>query len=155
MSAYKLSIYVVSFVVISALLISCAGKPEMRQTPTPVVTTPSLPAPASEPAVVALLDEADHHAARGQRDQAAASIERAIRIQPRDATLWHRLAKIRFEQGQFQQAQHLAAKSNALAGNNKRLKAANWGLIATARTKLGNHDGAAKARQKAKHFGTF
>jgi tetratricopeptide (TPR) repeat protein len=147
---YKLRVHGVALLALIALLSSCAGTAEQRTTPRSVVTAPSPPATASEPAVVALLAAAERHAAQGQPDQAAASLERAIRIQPRDATLWHRLAKIKFAQGQFQQAQQLAAKSNALAGNDRRLKAANWQLIAAARTKLGDTAGAARARQNIK-----
>lgn len=172
MKRYKLSSYGIAYVMLMVLLSSCAGRSDRRQPPTPVVTMPpAAPAPETskpsqappppsdsapqQPAVVALLNEAARHDAQGQPDQAAASLERALRIQPRDATLWHRLAKIRFEQGQLQQAQTLAARSNALAGNNHRLKAANWHLIADVKTKLGDPDGAAKARQNAKQFGTF
>lgn len=145
-----------------SLLSSCATTSDQRQPKTPVVTVPpatQAPPPrsdsAQQPAVVALLDAADRYDALGQRDQAAASLERALRIQPRDATLWHRLAKIRFEQGQLQQAQTLAARSNALAGNDRRLKAANWHLIADVKTKLGDPEGAARARRNAKQLGTF
>jgi tetratricopeptide (TPR) repeat protein len=152
----------IACVIVMILLSSCATTPAQRQPKTPVATAPpatQAPAPRSEsarqPAVVALLDEADRYDALGQRDQAAASLERALRIQPRDATLWHRLAKIRLEQGQLQQAQTLAARSNALAGNDRRLIAANWHLIADVKTKLGDPEGAARARQNAKQFGTF
>lgn len=172
MKPYKLSSYGVAYVIIMGLLSSCAGTPERRQTPIPVVAAPpATPSPetarqplappprpesaAPPPAVVALLDEAARYDAQGQRDQAAASLERALRIEPRDATLWHRLAQIRFAQGQLQQAQTLAAKSNALAGNDHRLKAANWRLIAAVKTKLGDPAGAARARRNAERFSAF
>jgi Tfp pilus assembly protein PilF len=154
--------YGIACVIVMILLSSCATTSDQRQPKTPVVTAPpTTPAPpprsdsARQPAVVALLDEADRYDALGQRDQAAASLERALRIQPRDATLWHRLAKIRFEQGQWQQAQTLAARSNALAGNDRHLKAANWHLIADVKTKLRDPEGAAWARQNAKQLDTF
>lgn len=169
MKPSRLGSYGVAYIIIMGLLSSCAGTSNRRQPTTPVMTAPpAMPSPGTArqplappprsasapqpPAVVALLDEADRHDAQGQPDQAAASLERALRIQPRDATLWHRLAEIRFEQEQFQQAQTLAAKSNALAGNNHRLKAANWRLIAAVKTKLGDPAGAARARRNAEHF---
>ena len=172
MKSYRLIRYVIAYVMIVASLSSCAGTSDRRQPPTPVVAAPpttqapemskpsQAPPPGSDsapqqPAVVALLNEADRYDAQGQPDQAAASLERALRIQPRDATLWHRLATIRFEQGQLQQAQTLAAKSNVLAGNNHRLKAANWRLIADVKTKLDDAAGAAKARRNAEHFSAF
>jgi predicted Zn-dependent protease len=105
--------------------------------------------PPSSQAVVALLDTADQHARAGNLDSAAAVLERALRLEPHDPMLWHRLAKLRLQQGQFAQAASLAAKSNALAGNNRPLQASNWDTIAQAKEKLGDVDAARAARKKA------
>ena len=58
-----------------------------------------------ESVIVALLDDADNLANAGKSDQAADTIERALRIEPRNAFLWHRLALIRIQQQQWQQWQ--------------------------------------------------
>lgn len=106
-----------------------------------------------ESVIVALLDDADNLASVGKSDQAAATIERALRIEPRNALLWHRLATIRIQQQQWQQAIAMARKSNALASNNDKLKSENWGVIALAYDKLGNQQKANEARMKQKAQG--
>lgn len=103
-------------------------------------------------AVVALLDRADQQYRGGELDASASSLERALRIEPRNPLLWHRLAKVRLEQGQPDQAVQMAAKSNSLAGGNSRLQASNWRLIATARQAQGDTTGARNAEQKARQF---
>ncbi|QJD29776.1 tetratricopeptide repeat protein [Methylococcus geothermalis] len=71
--------------------------------------------PAPTPAVAALLSDADKAQAAGQLDNAAATLERAIRMQPRNPDLWYRLAAIRMEQNQPCLALDLARKSKVLA----------------------------------------
>ncbi len=106
-----------------------------------------------ESVIVALLDDADNLANAGKSEQAAATIERALRIDPRNAFLWHRLAVLRVQQQQWQQAITMARKSNALAMNNEKLKSENWGVIALAYDKLGNQQKANEARMKQKAQG--
>ena len=109
------------------------------------------PAPTGG-AVVALLERADSHHQAGDIDAEAATIERALRIDPRNAALWQRLAAARLAQGQPQQAEQLALKSNALSGGDNRLQAANWRLVARARWSLNNSAGARAAEQKAREL---
>ena len=100
--------------------------------------------------IIALLDEAKSQADKGHSDKAAATIERALRIEPNNAVLWHQLALIRMQQQQWQQAIVLARKSNTLAADNEPLKSENWGIIAEAYEKLGDKLKAKEARQKQK-----
>lgn len=79
--------------------------------------------------VVALLDQASKMEASGNPEKAAATLERALRIEPRNARLWHRLAVIRYQQGQYTQAESLAAKSSTLAQDDWELKQKNAELI--------------------------
>lgn len=91
----------------------------------------------SNNAVIALLDNAGQQSRSGKLDSAAAALERALRIEPRNPEIWHRLAAIRLQQGQFDQAASLAAKSINLAGNNPDLIARNKTIIAQARQRQG------------------
>jgi len=79
--------------------------------------------------VLALLSQAKRQEQAGQPEKAAAVIERALRIDPKNAELWHRLALLRLQQGQYSLAASLAAKSNALAANNPTLQRKNDTLI--------------------------
>ena len=100
-------------------------------------------------AVVALLDSADKYVKGGQLDKAGAALERALRIEPRNAGIWHDLAQIRLHQGQYQQAESLASKSNNLASGNRALQSRNWKLISVARKAGGNSAGAEEAEAQA------
>ncbi len=111
------------------------------------------PAPSTSGAVIALLERADDHRRAGNRDSEAATIERALRIDPNNARLWSRLAATRLEQGQPQQAEQLALKSNALSGADTRLQAQNWGLVARARWAMNDGAGARAAEKKARALG--
>jgi cytochrome c-type biogenesis protein CcmH/NrfG len=110
----------------------------------PMLEEPALPVSGNN-AVVALVDSARNDTAGGRLDVAASTLERALRIEPRNPGLWHELAKTRLQQGNATQAISLAAKSNAWSGANKSLRAANWRLIGEARTQLGDSAGAQAA----------
>jgi len=115
---------------------------------------PSVPdvaqAPELPPAADSLMHQAESQ--RGARDYAgaAASLERALRIDPQSAYLWNRLARVRLEQGLISQAGNLAARSNALAGGQSSLKRDNWAMIAVARRSAGDMAGAAEADRLAR-----
>jgi Tfp pilus assembly protein PilF len=113
------------------------------------VTTLAPPPVSDNNAVVALVDGARADATAGKFGTAAASIERALRIEPRNAYLWHELAQIHFQQGDWAQTESHAARSNSFAGGNKLLRAANWRLIAEARAGRGDDAGARVARDRA------
>jgi tetratricopeptide (TPR) repeat protein len=96
------------------------------------------PVMSGNPAVVALLDRAQLDTAAGHREAAGASLERGLRIEPRNAWLWHELAQLRLAGGQYAQAISLARKSISFAGRDKRLLASDWRVIGNARVALGN-----------------
>jgi cytochrome c-type biogenesis protein CcmH/NrfG len=128
-----------------AIFGGCATLPDFR-------SEPDSPPPSDNSAVVALLDTAHRDAASGRLDSAAASLERALRIEPRNAALWHELARLRLEQNQGTQAIQLATKSNTLAGADQRLRAENWRVIGQARAQSGDHRGAEAAFEKAEEL---
>lgn len=79
--------------------------------------------------IVALLDQASKQEQSGSPERAAAILERALRIEPGNARLWHRLAVLRFQQGKYTLAESLAAKSSTLARGDWHLKEKNAELI--------------------------
>ena len=105
------------------------------------------------PAVAVLLQQAEQQANAGDLESAAASLERAIRIDSRNAVLWHHLATVRLSQGEPMQAEQLASKSNSLAPGNYAQQSRNWLLIAQARRQLNNVSGAAAAERRARELG--
>lgn len=93
---------------------------------------------AKRPPVQALLKQAAKQRKAGNLVKAAAILERSLRIEARNPYLWNRLARIRFEQGLFSQANTLAAKSNTLARGDKELIKENKHIISEAQKRDGN-----------------
>ena len=113
---------------------------------------PPLPTPAARTenlAIAGLLDGARADAAAGRLANAAASLERALRIEPRNPRLWQELARVRLKQGDYAQAESTAARSNSWAGSDSALRAENWRLIAHAREARGDAEGAKGALEAA------
>ncbi len=118
------------------------GAGEPREAGVPLATD-------RQPVIVALIDTAEREARAGELEKAAAALERALRIDAKDASLWHRLARIRLDQGQTDQAVHLASKSNTLAGLDASLRRANWLVIARAHRAAGDEEKARAAERNA------
>ena len=83
------------------------------------------------------MDSARNDANAGKLGSAAATLERALRIEPRNPRLWHELAKVRYRQADYTQAESLAARSNTYAAPDADLRAANQKLIADSRAARG------------------
>jgi Tfp pilus assembly protein PilF len=126
-----------------------APAPAPKPAPQVVAYAPPLPTPSLQPASDALIKQAEQQ--RQARDYvgAAATLERALGIQPQEPYVWNRLARVRMEQGLYAQAGNLASRSNDLAGNQSALKQDNWGIIAAARRAAGDTAGAVEAEKKA------
>jgi Flp pilus assembly protein TadD len=114
-----------------------------------VALPPAEITPKGNQAVVALLDSAKQYVARSDWDKAAAALERAVRLEPKNAGIWHDLAQVRLQQRQYKQAEDLAAKSNSLAGNDRQVKSRNWRVISVSRRARGDDSGADAAEAQA------
>jgi tetratricopeptide (TPR) repeat protein len=91
----------------------------------------------SGPAVVSLIKQARASRAEGRPDLAAAHLERATRIESRNGFVWTALAEVYIDQGDYDQAEAIALRANSLARGNPYLEAANWDVIAAARSGRG------------------
>jgi predicted Zn-dependent protease len=89
--------------------------------------------PRENTAVAGLMESARTDAAAGRLPSAAAALERALRIEPRNPRLWQQLARVRLQQGDFAQAESLAARSNSYAGGDSTLRAENQRIVDEAR----------------------
>ncbi|EJM72975.1 hypothetical protein PMI32_05854 [Pseudomonas sp. GM60] len=89
-------------------------------------------APAqSNSASTTLIETASRKYENGQLDQAA-TLERALHIQPNNPATLHYLGVLRLQQGQYQQAETLVARSNMRVGRNVELRNRNFQLIQAA-----------------------
>ncbi|VVP14909.1 hypothetical protein PS880_03510 [Pseudomonas fluorescens] len=86
----------------------------------------------SNSASTTLIETASRQYETGQLDQAAATLERALHIQPNNPATLHYLGVLRLQQGQYQQAETLAVRSNMRVGRNVELRNRNFQLIQAA-----------------------
>lgn len=101
--------------------------------PTPSPSTPAPPRePVLSPASRALVAQAQSQLASKNYPLAAASIERALRIEPGNGLLWIELGKIRMAEGNYQQAENFGRKAIALTGNAPNAQSTAWRLVADA-----------------------
>lgn len=134
-----------------AFVAGCATlAPESGPVPVPVpAPVPESAARTENLAIAGLMDGARADAAAGRLANAAASLERALRIEPRNPRLWQELARVRLKQGDYAQAESTAARSNSWARFDPALRADNWRLIAQAREARGDAEGARAALEAA------
>ena len=113
------------------------------------ISTYSLPTEQPVSSVVRnLTHRAQDQSRAGNYDGAANSLERALRIEPRNSKLWNQLADVRYLQEAWKKAIQLAAKSNTLAGSDKTLRRENWYLMSNAYRALGDSSSEQKYRDK-------
>ena len=85
--------------------------------------------PKISPIAADFSKQATEQVRQGRSDLAAATLERGLRIAPKEAVLWSQLAEIKLQQQQYLQARSLAAKSNSLAGTNTAITEKNHWII--------------------------
>lgn len=100
--------------------------------------------------VLALLTSARQQEGQGDLNAASASLERAMRIAPREPQVLYQLAQVRLAQGDAAQAEQLAQRGLSYADSRPALQASLWQLIAEAREKQGDRSGAEQARERAR-----
>lgn len=120
--------------------------------PPPGVTEPPRPPPKQfrlSPATSALVAQARKQATSGAYEPAAATIERALRIEPENPLLWIELGQVRLSEGNASQANSMGHKALALATGDAQAQASSWRLIADSLRALQRNPEAAEADQKA------
>jgi tetratricopeptide (TPR) repeat protein len=109
-------------------------------------TEPALPPPEIEPsqplpppstrtytlsaASKALVTQAETQRKTKNFVQAAATLERALRIEPNNPLLWLEYAELREDESNYAQAENLARKAVALASGDPRTQSNAWRVIA-------------------------
>lgn len=109
-----------SLIMLALAISGCARLPAMHGgtgTSAPPSTAPSVPEHGSA-ASTALLEQGRAQLAAHDYEQAASSLERAIRIEPGNPWLWLELAKVHLASGNLPQADSHARKALSLAGHD-------------------------------------
>ena len=76
---------------------------------------------------------------QGDLEMAAATLERGLRLAPKDPFLWSQLAEVRLQQKNYQQARTLAEKSTSLASPDKSIVSKNKWIIEQAIQRSGTN----------------
>jgi len=80
--------------------------------------------------IKSLLKQSDEQYLNQNLTGALATLERAVRINPRHGEVWSRMAKIYFQQGNLEQAKQHAKRSNSVLKKHSPLKDFNDRIIA-------------------------
>ena len=96
-------------------------------------------------AVQSLLDVANSAVKAGQLEKAATALNRAVRLEPNNSSIWYDLAQIRLHQGKYEQSEQLAKKSIDFAKGNQALINKNWNVISSSRKARGDAVGSSEA----------
>lgn len=104
------------------------------------------------PAVLALLDDAEQARASGDYRAAQGSLQRAQRISPRDPAVYYSLAETHMAQEDYDLAEQVALKGVSVAQGNPYQSQRLWQLIAKIRLRAGDPTGSRAAAEKAASF---
>ncbi len=108
-----------------------------------------MPVPEEGKAAGNLLASARKSLRSGQLNQAEMILERALRVEPRNARLWHEMAQVKYSLKDYEQVVQLCKKSNSLAGKDYGLIQQNWQLMEKAYIEKGQPEQAQRARIKS------
>ena len=92
-----------------------------------------------KPAGLALLQQSQTQQAAGEYAQAAATLERAIRIDSTHPAPWIELGRVRLIEGDYQQAEQVGRKAQSLAVGNPAAESASLQLIIDALRSQGRY----------------
>jgi tetratricopeptide (TPR) repeat protein len=118
----------------------------------PAPDTADMPQADARAPTLALLRQSERSADSGDLAGAIAYVERAIRLSPRDADLWLRLARLQLAAERPASAEQLAQKAIALAGSATDQQRSGWLLVADAREAQGDDAAAARIRARWRTF---
>ena len=106
------------------------------------------PAPTTKPATLSLLSAAKDAATRQDHGNAITYLERAIRIEPRNAALWIELGQQYIANSEYANATQHIRKAIALAAGNSTLTRAAWLAFADLQQATGQDAEAASLRRR-------
>ena len=136
-----------------------SAQPAQPSAPAPTPVTPVPPAQPTTPlppkqfrlgpAAIALVTQAHQQARSGDTAQAAATLERALRIEPENPLVWIELGRVRLGENNPAQADAMGRKALTLASGDAAAQSSAWRLIADALRARGDNGGAAEAERRA------
>ncbi len=139
MNVSQKSLLLITIFLFCCSLLSCSTKwssqfPTSGTNPTSPSTGQVATYSPKKGAASHLYDEANRYLKQGNLVNAEITIERALRIEPRNGYYWYTLADIKFRKRNYSKTTHLCQKSKSLAGSDAQLHQLNDMLIELARS---------------------
>ncbi|MFT5706337.1 MAG: Flp pilus assembly protein TadD [Oceanospirillaceae bacterium] len=113
---------------------------------------PEIPVRAQKPATIALLNTANYQTNNGSLRAAQSSLERALRISPKDPEVYQSLGEVHRLLGEYVQAEQITLKGISLAAGQSNKLRRLWSALAKIRSESGDTAGANKAFQKSQSY---
>ena len=110
--------------------------------------TPATLSPASQ----ALVAQAQAQRKRGDLPGATVSLERALRIEPRNPLLWVEMARLRMDQRNYPQAEAMARKALSMSIGDDRTQSQAWVVVADSLRARGRNVEAQEALERSKEL---
>ncbi len=110
-------------------------------------------APATlSPASRALVTQAGQQRRKGDLPGATVSLERALRIEPRNPLLWIEMGRLRMDQRNYPQADAMGRRALSMAVGDPKTQSAAWLLIADSLRARGRNPEAQQALEKSREL---
>lgn len=134
MAERRIQLNVAAVALAGMLAAGCTTLPQAEGPTDPSPQPPDAPRdePSMRPVSESLLQQSRELRLSGDYAQAAATLERAVRIDPGAAAIWLELARVRYAENNWSQAEQLARKADSLARSDAAVKAEARELIADA-----------------------
>ncbi|MEX0708234.1 MAG: tetratricopeptide repeat protein [Woeseia sp.] len=125
MAERRIQLSVAAVALASMLVAGCTTLPQAGGPADPAPRPPDAPRdePSMRPVSESLLQQSRELRLSGDYAQAAATLERAVRIDPGAAAIWLELARVRYAENNWSQAEQLARKADSLARSDSAVKA--------------------------------
>ena len=108
-----------------------------------------MPPATLSPASKALVGQAQTQRRKGDLPGATVSLERALRIEPRNPLLWIEMGRLRMDQRNYPQADAMGRRALSMAVGDPKTQSAAWLLIADSLRARGRNPEAQQALEKS------
>lgn len=121
--------------------------------PTPLPKERPKVAPATlSPASKALVTQAQAQRTKGDLPGATVSLERALRIEPRNPLLWIEMGRLRMDQRNYTQAEAMGRRALSMAIGDARTQSAAWLLISDSLRARGRNPESQEALERSREL---
>ena len=140
---------VIAIALVFAVQVSCSPAPTRVLDERSIVDMiTSLDVSQDSSAIKTLHQKSTQYIQYQKWEKARNDLDRALRIDPKHAGTWTRMAFVNLKTGSLKQAKNMAFRSNSLAGGSVVLHTINWRIISETCAKTGEDSCLSEAQKK-------